>query len=200
MLNNFFNNKLSFHRCPEIPCGYCVCLILFPCRMEGAILSTNQRTACVARTCWHPFRRFSTPKEEYCGMSTSHHGSVRTTALSMVETRTVPHLCILNRPAPAGRNVPLEGTQYVFSRVNKALPLVFTTLEGNLATLVQQWRHQASRALIESRYPMLSLLDDIIIICCMKGHPRGHPIISCTYKGQPLPLVFATLEGTAALP
>ena len=53
VFRNIFFNKLSFRRCPEIPCGYCVCLLtntvsLYlltnPCRTEVMILSTNQRT------------------------------------------------------------------------------------------------------------------------------------------------------------
>ena len=48
LLRDIFFNKQSFRRCPEIPCVYCVCLLLSPCRTEVAILSTNQQTACVA--------------------------------------------------------------------------------------------------------------------------------------------------------
>ena len=44
-----------------------------------AILSTNQRTACVARTFRHPFRRLSAPTEEYCENSLAQYGSVRVT-------------------------------------------------------------------------------------------------------------------------
>ena len=49
LLRDIFFHKQSFSRCPEIPCGYCVCLLLSPCRTEGTILSTTQRTACVAQ-------------------------------------------------------------------------------------------------------------------------------------------------------
>ena len=40
----------------------------------SAILSINQRTTCVARTCRHPFSRLSTPIEEYCGTRTAEYG------------------------------------------------------------------------------------------------------------------------------
>ena len=50
LLHNIFFNKQSFRR-SEIPCGYCVCLLLSPCRTEVQILSINQRTTCVAQTC-----------------------------------------------------------------------------------------------------------------------------------------------------
>ena len=69
------------------------CLLLSPCRTEATILSTNQRTACVARTCWPPFRRLRTPTGGYCGMSTAQAGPC---PLLAVRTRTVPHLCIPN--------------------------------------------------------------------------------------------------------
>ena len=56
-----------------------LCLfVVIPVPTEVTILSTYQRTACVARPCWHPFRCLSTPMEESCEMSTAHHGSVRT--------------------------------------------------------------------------------------------------------------------------
>ena len=38
---------------------------LSPFCTELTILSTNQGTACVARTCWNPFRPLGTPTEEY---------------------------------------------------------------------------------------------------------------------------------------
>ena len=80
LLHKIFFNKQTFHRCPEIPCGYCVYLLLSPCCTEVPILSTNQRTACVAQTCRRcPFRRLSTPMEEYCERSTAQCGSVRVT-------------------------------------------------------------------------------------------------------------------------
>ena len=60
-----------FHCRPEIPCGYCVCL-LSPCCTEATILSTNQQTACVAQPCRHPFRCPTTPTEEYYETSTAH--------------------------------------------------------------------------------------------------------------------------------
>ena len=65
---------VNFHRCPEIPSGYWVCLLLSPWHTEGTILSTNQRAACGAQTCWHPSRRLGTPTEEYCQTSTANHG------------------------------------------------------------------------------------------------------------------------------
>ena len=49
----------------------------YPRRTEVLILSTNQRMACVARTCWHPFRGLSNPTEEYCEISTAQYGSIR---------------------------------------------------------------------------------------------------------------------------
>ena len=85
----------------KIPCGYCVCLLLSLCCPEETILSTSQRTACVGRICWHPFRHLSTPTEEYCEMNMPHDGSVQTPHTFCVETRTIPHLCIANRPASA---------------------------------------------------------------------------------------------------
>ena len=58
-----------------------MCLFVFiPLSHGSAILSTNQQTACVARTCWHPYRRLSTPTEEYCETSTAQYVSVRITA------------------------------------------------------------------------------------------------------------------------
>ena len=83
----------SLHRCPQIPCGYCVCF--YPRRTEVTILSTNQRTTHVSRTRWHPSRRLCTPTEEYCEMRTAHHASVWTpptlvifTPLHIEPTRT----------------------------------------------------------------------------------------------------------------
>ena len=49
----------------------------YPRRTEVLILSTNQRMACVARTCWYPFRGLSNPTEEYCEISTAQYGSIR---------------------------------------------------------------------------------------------------------------------------
>ena len=57
LLHNIFFKKEAFAVAGR-PHGYCVCLLLSPCRMEGTILSTNQRTACVAQICLHPFRRW----------------------------------------------------------------------------------------------------------------------------------------------
>ena len=48
-------------------------------------------------------------------MSTVHCDSVRVTP--SFGGGTVTHLCIPYRPAPAGRNAALVGTQYVFPRV-----------------------------------------------------------------------------------
>ena len=51
--HDFFFSKQRFHRYPENPCGYSVCLfvcVLSPCRTEVTILSTNQWTACVFGT------------------------------------------------------------------------------------------------------------------------------------------------------
>ena len=61
--------------------GRCVmCLfVICPLSHGSANMSTNQRTACVARTCLHPFRRISTPTEEYCKTSTAQYVSVRVT-------------------------------------------------------------------------------------------------------------------------
>ena len=75
LLCDIFFRKLSFCR-PERPRGYCVCLLLSPCRTGVTVLSTNQRTAYVARTCRHPFRRLRAPTEECCKMSTAHRCSV----------------------------------------------------------------------------------------------------------------------------
>ena len=51
--------------------------VIIPLSQGSAILSTNQRTA---RSCWHPFRRLSTPTEEYCETSTAQYGSFRVTS------------------------------------------------------------------------------------------------------------------------
>ena len=47
--------------------------------MEVTILTTNRRTTCVAQTCRVPFRRLSTPTEEYCETSMAQYSSVRIT-------------------------------------------------------------------------------------------------------------------------
>ena len=80
LLHDIFFNKLSLRSCPEIPRGSCVCLLLSPSCTEVTILSTYQRMVCVARTYRHPFRRLSTPTEEYCKTRTARYGSVRITA------------------------------------------------------------------------------------------------------------------------
>ena len=72
LLRDIFFNK-------QIPGGFCVCLLLSPCRTEVTILSTNQLTTREAQTCRDPFRRLSTPTEEYCETSTAPCGSVRVT-------------------------------------------------------------------------------------------------------------------------
>ena len=59
-----------------IPHGYCVFLLLSPCR-TGVILSTNQRMAGVARTCRHPFILLRYPNG---GVLRDEYGSVRVTA------------------------------------------------------------------------------------------------------------------------
>ena len=57
---------------------------LYPFRTELTILSTSQRTACVARICRHPFRRLNTPTDEYGETSTAR------SVLMAVEARPVP--------------------------------------------------------------------------------------------------------------
>ena len=52
---------------------------LCPYRTEVTILSTNQRTECVARTCQHPFKSLSASTEEYWETSTAQYDSVRIT-------------------------------------------------------------------------------------------------------------------------
>ena len=55
-----------------------MCLFLIiPLSHGSAILSTNQRTLCVARTCRRPFRRLSTSTEEYSETRTAQYGSVQ---------------------------------------------------------------------------------------------------------------------------
>ena len=59
--------------------------------------STNQWTAFVALTCRDPFR-LSVPQRRV-RLNTAQSGPL---PLLAVETRPVPHLCRLNRPAPCG--------------------------------------------------------------------------------------------------
>ena len=73
LLHNF--NNQSFLRCPETPRGYCVCLLLSPCRMEVPTLLTNQWTAFVAPTCRYPFR-VSVPRRR---STLREYGTVRVT-------------------------------------------------------------------------------------------------------------------------
>ena len=75
--NNFFNKRSFRKLLYRNTMRYCVYLLESPCRTELTVLSTNQRTACVAQTCQHPFTRLSIPTEEYCGTSTAQNGSVR---------------------------------------------------------------------------------------------------------------------------
>ena len=57
-----------------------MCLFLIiPLSHGSAILSTNQRTACVAQTCRNPFRHLSTQTEVYCETSMAQYGSVQVT-------------------------------------------------------------------------------------------------------------------------
>ena len=49
--------------------------VIIPLSHGSAILSTNQRTVCVAQTCRHPLRRLSTPTEEYSETSMAQYGS-----------------------------------------------------------------------------------------------------------------------------
>ena len=104
LLLYIFFNKLSFRHCPEIPRGYCVCLLLSPCLTEVPILSTNQRTGHVVQTCRHcpaPFQApFSTARRVRLSVAQS-------SVFLAVEMRPVPHLCRLNRPTPSGGNAPL---------------------------------------------------------------------------------------------
>ena len=55
----------------------------------------------------HPFRRLSTPTEEYCETSTTQWGSVQVTP-TFWRCRLVPHLCGLNRPSPSSGKEPYE--------------------------------------------------------------------------------------------
>ena len=81
---HIFFHKRSFWSCPEILCGYCVCLLLSPCRTEGMILSTNQQTACVAQTCRDPFR-LSVPQWS---------STVRRERLNTAQSRSRPFLAV----------------------------------------------------------------------------------------------------------
>ena len=58
--------------------------VLFVCyyRTEGTILSTSQWPVC-SSTVPAPFRRLSTPTEEYCGMRMAHHDLVETQTASI---------------------------------------------------------------------------------------------------------------------
>ena len=99
LLHNIFFNKLSFRRCPELPCWYgCVCFFII-LLSHGSHDSVDQWMACEAWTCWHPFGHLSTPTEEYCETNMAQSGS---RPLLEVET----HLCRLNQPAPSGGNAP----------------------------------------------------------------------------------------------
>ena len=71
LLRDIFFNKWSFRRFnPRIMCLF----VNIPLSHGSAILSTNQRSACVAWTCRHPFRRLSTPNE---GVLRDEYDSIR---------------------------------------------------------------------------------------------------------------------------
>ena len=59
----------------EMPRGYCVCLLSL-CRTEGTILTTSQRTACVAQTCRDPFRHQYLDRSSTVETSVMQYGSV----------------------------------------------------------------------------------------------------------------------------
>ena len=90
------------------------------------ILLTYQQTACVAQSCWHPFRRFSTPTEEYCEMSTAQYGSVRITPtfgggnanrvapLQTEPTRNLRWICVIRAREIGPLNYTTEISQQGF--------------------------------------------------------------------------------------
>ena len=98
---------LKKKHCPEIPCGYCVWLLLSPWRTEVPILSTYKRTECVAREIAGTLSGVSVPQRR---STPREYGAVRLSpghALFLaVETRPVLHLCGLNRPVSCGGNAP----------------------------------------------------------------------------------------------
>ena len=84
--------------------------VILPLSHGSAIISTNQRTACVARTCQHPFRHLSNPTEEYCETGTAQYGSVRVTPNFAGGKRDQctpnPHTPVETRHNSLGQNVP----------------------------------------------------------------------------------------------
>ena len=82
-----------------------VMFVIIPLSLGSATLSTNQRTACLALAgtlsgVAVPQRRSTARRVR---LNTAQSGSRPVLA---VETRSVPHLCELNRPAPSGGNAP----------------------------------------------------------------------------------------------
>ena len=87
-----------------------MCLFVITPLLHGSvILSTNQRTACVAQTYRHPIRRLSTPTKEYCETSTAQYGSVWVTPTFVDGTRSVLHLkrlCTFQWKCPFSTGAP----------------------------------------------------------------------------------------------
>ena len=75
----FKPDGFDFLRCLETPRGYCVCLLLSPWCTEVPILSTNQRTACVAREIAGTLSGSQYPNGGVLRESTAQCGSVRVT-------------------------------------------------------------------------------------------------------------------------
>ena len=86
------NKAFSVQKYPAT--HYCVCLILSPWSTEVPILSTNQRTACVAQTCRYPFR-VSVPQRR---------STARRVRLSAAQSGSRPLFCSGN----ATRSAPLR--------------------------------------------------------------------------------------------
>ena len=122
------------------------------------ILSTNQRTTCVAQTCRHPFRRLSTQKDECCETNSA---------------RTVPHHCLLNRPAPSGGNASTETlyehicSSYEFEQYCTVL---FTLLNSTRCTMTPtmkvKWSEWNKMDVIVLMFVGESSNDIFYIICC----------------------------------
>ena len=105
-------HKQSFLRCPETPRGYCMGLLLSPWRTEVPILSTNQRTTCVAR---EKTLRVSVPQRR---SNAREYGAVRLSP-GHGHWKRDPYRTFsgLNRPAPCGGNAPCEPSQ-LFQRTS----------------------------------------------------------------------------------
>ena len=123
------------------------------------ILSTNQRTTCVAQTCGHPFRRLSPQKDECCETNSA---------------RTVLHHRLLTRPAPSGGNASTETLyEHIWGsyELEQHCTVLFTLLNSTPCTMTPTMKVKWSEwNKMDVIVLMLWVNDDnndiFYIICC----------------------------------